>query len=513
MIQNKIFKMTGKLKGLLIILMATIITDASAQNSQVMYYMNLPQNHNLNPALRPSNSVYIGLPVISGINLNINNNFVNFSDIFMNRQNSDSVISILHPDYDVDKFLAKIKDKNFLEPEFSVQLFGLGFSAGKDMYIFLDINDRVAGNAVLPGDLFKLALRGNEEFAGSKIDFSSLRGDLTYYREIGLGFSRNFTSKLRIGVKAKMLFGIATASIDNRALSINVNERVADALNTDPVNTVSYTHSIDADMIFNVSAPLNVYVGKDQDIDSIVFDDNRFKTGKGTADFILGKNNPGLGLDIGATYNFSDRLMVSAAITDLGFIRWNKDVTNINANGQFEFSGLNILDVVNGTKTFDELGQEMLDSLKNSINITASNVPFTTYLPFGVTLGGSYNLTKSISLGILSYSKVIEKLIHESLTFSANANFSNAFSSSLSYTLANNRYDNLGAGIAFRAGIFQFYALADRIPLVWDKLKVDKENTIPIPAGWNTINLRLGMNIVFGNSTRKKEDKPMVVVE
>ena len=61
----------------------------------------------------------------------------------------------------------------------------------------------------------------------------------------------------------------------------------------------------------------------------------------------------GLGLDIGATYDLTDRIVVSAAITDLGFIRWKKDVTNLKANNQFEFSGLNMLDFFNGTKTFD----------------------------------------------------------------------------------------------------------------------------------------------------------------
>lgn len=63
-----------------------IIADVSAQNSQVLYFMNLPQNHLLNPAMRPSNKAYIGLPALSGINLNINNNFVNFSDVFMKGQ-------------------------------------------------------------------------------------------------------------------------------------------------------------------------------------------------------------------------------------------------------------------------------------------------------------------------------------------------------------------------------------------------------------------------------------------
>jgi hypothetical protein len=495
---KKSSNMTGKPKYMLILFLAIIIADASAQNSQVLYYMNLPQNHLLNPAMRPSNSVYIGLPMISGININMNNNFVNFSDVFMKSKTSDSIITFLHPDNNIDDFLAKIKDKNSIELEGAVQLFGLGFSTRKGTYIFLDLNERTDENVVIPGDLFKLAFKGNEGFVGSKIDLSSLRGDMNYYHEAGLGFSRNFTNKLRVGVKAKVLFGLTGASINNKSLGIIVND--------------DYSHSLDADLTFNVSGPVQVYMSPDNKIDSISFDDERFNTTSGIIDFFTNTKNLGLAIDIGATYEISDRIMVSAAVTDLGYIRWKSDVTNLHISDQFEFSGLDMLDVVNGTKTFDDVAQEMLDSLKNSLVISKSNSAYNTYLPMGVTLGGSYNLTEHISLGLLSYSRFIGKQIRESLTLSANVNLGNAFSTSVSYTVANHRFDNLGAGIAFRAGIFQFYLLADRIPVTWNNIKSDN-NTIPLPAVWNSANLRLGMNLAFGNRIRKKDDKPMLMVQ
>ena len=490
--------MIGKTKYILIIILALIIANASAQNSQVMYFMNLPQNHLINPALRPSNSIYIGLPVVSGINMNINNNFVNFSDIFLKGQPNDSIISFLHPDYDVNKFLAKIKQRNSIEPETMIQLLGVGFSLGKDGYVFFDINDRIDGNIVLPGDLFKLALKGNEEFVGSKIDLSSLRGDIKYYREFGLGYSRNFTDKLRIGIKGKLLFGIAAASIDNKSLGITVNE--------------DYSHTLDANLAVNMSGPVNVYMDSKNNIDSIRFDDNRFKTKSGITDFFSGKKNMGFGMDIGATYDLTDRIVVSASITDLGFIRWKKDVTNLTAKNQFEFSGLNMLDVVNGTQTIDQVGQDMLDSLKNAFVVSKSKTAFTTYLPFGISLGGSFNITKQFSVGLLSYSRVIGKQIREALTLSANINLGSALSTSLSYTAENQQYDNLGAGLAFRAGVAQFYLLTDRIPILWNKIKNDNSNFI-LPANWNTFNLRLGMNFVFGNRPKEKNDKPMILVE
>jgi hypothetical protein len=489
--------MIRKIKYTLAMLMVLYSLNSSAQNSQVLYYMNLPQRHLLNPALTPTNNVYIGLPALSGINVNVNNNFFNFSDVFINGVVKDSLVTFLHPDYDPAKFLAKIKDINSIEPEVQVQLFSLGFRAGKDLYIYLDVNERVDANIALPGDIFRLALAGNEQFVGSSIDLSSLRGDVTYYREVGLGFSKNITSKLRIGIKPKMLFGMATASIDNNLLGITVND--------------DYTHTLNADMMINFSAPVTVYTSGQNNFDSIAIDDSRFDTGKQIVDYLLKSNNTGFGLDIGAEYSFSDRLKVSAAVTDLGYIRWKRDISNLKAKSQFTFSGVNLLDVYNGTMTFDSLGEQLLDSLKQSFYLSDEATPFTTTLPFGVTLGGSFNLTKSVSLGLLSYTKFIGKQYKEALTVSANVNFGNAFSTTLAYTAMNNRYDNLGLGIAFRPGWFQFYLLADRIPVTWNKIKTDS-GTIPLPESWNTVQVRFGMNLSFGNKIKKKNDKPMVVV-
>jgi hypothetical protein len=490
--------MTGKIKYVLIVILIIVVCDLSAQNSQVLYHMNLPQKHLLNPALTPSNSVYIGLPGISGINVNINNNFINFSDVFMKSKTGDSVISILHPDYEIGKFISKIKDKNSIEPQLLVQLFGLGFRAGSDLYIFFDVNERIEGNFVLPGDILKLALLGNEQFLGDKMDLSPLRGDFKYFREYGLGFSKNFTDRLRIGIKPKFLQGITSLSIENNSLGISVNE--------------DYSLAFDADLAVNMSAPAKAYMNSSNGIDSIVFDDSAFDSFGTTADYLLKTTNRGFGLDIGAEYKLTDRIRVSAAITDLGYIKWRRDITNLKAKSSFAFNGLDLKDMYDREITLDSLAAELADSLKNSFVISDTYNPFTTYLPFGVTVGGSFNLTKSFSLGLVSYTRFIGKQVREALTLSANVNFGNAFSTTLAYTAANHRYDNLGAGLAFRTGWFQFYFLADRIPVSWNKIITDG-GTIPLPTSWNTIHARLGMNLAFGNRVKKKNDKPMMVVE
>jgi len=225
-----------------IILSGTFLA-ANAQESQVLYYMNLPQRHLLNPAFRPSNSFYLGLPAISGLNINVNNNFVNLSDILIAGQ-TDSILTFLHPDYNVEDFISKLKDKNYFVADFGIQLLGLGFNAGRDLYFFLDIIDRAEGNMIIPGDLIRLGLKGNEEYVGNTIDLSSLNANLKYYREFGLGFSKNFGTKLRIGAKAKLLAGIGAINVQNNSLRLTVND--------------DYTHSLDAEDQHPVFANSNV---------------------------------------------------------------------------------------------------------------------------------------------------------------------------------------------------------------------------------------------------------------
>jgi hypothetical protein len=479
-------------------LMAILIADISAQDSQVLYYMNLPQNHLINPALRPVNSLYIGLPVMSGISLNVNNNFVNLSDILMKSRTGDSVISILNQGYNIDKFLSKIKEQVLIEPHFATQLFSLGFGVGSDGYVFVDITERMEANLILPPELFQLVLNGNKQFQGKRIDMSSLRGDMKYYREVGIGISKDLSGKFRIGVKGKLLFGIAGFSIDNRSLGILVDN--------------NYLVKFDADLNVNMSAPVKIALNPDRTLKSFAFDSQRFKTKAGTFNFISGKDNLGLGLDIGATYDITRKLLVSASVTDIGFINWKKDVTNLSVKGNFEFGGLNVTDVIDGTKSFEELGTDLTDSLKRAFHFTRSNNYYKDHLRYSVNLGAGYNLTRSVSLGLLYYHKIQNNQAHESLTFSANLNLSNVFSSNLSYNIANYQQNGLGLGIAVRAGIFQIYFLSDRIPVTWNRIKIDKTRTVLLPTNWNVVNLRLGLNLVFGDQ-KKKADKPMLILE
>ncbi len=474
----------------LIIMFFLLPLVVQAQNSRILYFMDLPQNRNLNPAFKPADSLNIALPA-SGFALSLNNNFLNLSDVIANGRN-DSLITFLHPEFNTGDFLNGIRRQNSIDLEFSLQLLGLGFRTGETGYLFFDVNEKIQARSVIPGDLFELALRGNEPFAGKYIDLSALKADMKYYHEFGLGYSWNLGKRLRAGVKGKLLLGMISASLADKSLGIRINE--------------DYTHVFDADASINFSAPITV-IRDGNDINDLRYEDEFFRNTM----LLKGKKNPGVAFDAGVTYNLSEKLELSAALTDVGFIRWRNNVTNLISRNQFEFNGIDMTGVINGDETFSEAGDELIDSLKDSFQPVELHESFTTSIPGSLNMGAGYRVSKNFEFGILSSSRFMGRQLKESLTLSANMNLGSSLLASVSYTASNHRLDNIGAGLALRLSVLQFYIMSDRIPVYWDKIYTDSGNDnnhgyVPVPANLNTFDLRFGMNLVFGHRKKKVPD-------
>lgn len=491
-----------RIKGfILIVFLAVIYINGSAQNSQVMYYMRIPQNHFNNPAFKPANSFYIGLPVLTNINAGIKNNFLKLTDLFAK---SDTISSWPPPNFDLNKLAGTLKENNSISAAANIQLLGLSFMIGQDLNIFIDVIDRIEAQTVFPKDIMKLYITGYDQFLNRTISLSGLNFRAQYFREYGLGFSKNLTEKLRVGAKVKLLSGIASISLDNRVLSLKVN-------------SINFSQEINADATLDIS-------GKNK-MHAIFYDNNIFKypsdSAKSSAnikgfinDYIfIPLSNTGVGFDFGAVFNVNKMISISASVTDLGFIKWKDNLKSYKANDTFVLRGLTLKDVVEGRISADSLYKNIKSSIVNSFKDTIPSA-FKTYLFTGINVGANLNLLPILSFGVLSNSKIYSGQVKEALTLSANSYFGRAFSASLSYTIANYSYNNFGFGMAFQAGPAQIYLIADKIPTKWSKLYIENNNDkyygLPMPQNWNMLNLQLGLNISFGKIVNKKVDKPML---
>jgi hypothetical protein len=148
------------------------------------------------------------------------------------------------------------------------------------------------------------------------------------------------------------------------------------------------------------------------------------------------------------------------------------------------------------------------DSLQNAFKVLDEPAAFTTWLPFSVTAGASFTPVEFFTAGVLSQTRFEGKQVHEAFTLSGNINFGNTFSTTLAYTLANRRYDNLGFGMAVRGGFFQFFALVDNIPMRFTRV-TSGEGDFRVPENLYTVHARFGINLVFGNKAEEKIPPPM----
>ena len=227
-------------------------------------------------------------------------------------------------------------------------------------------------------------------------------------------------------------------------------------------------------------------------------------------------NNLGFAVDLGAEYRFGDRASLSASVIDLGFIKWKEDVYSFSQDGKFEFKGIDLSDGIlseDFDSTMDEYFDDLGDSIIDIFEVKASDDPYTTWLPTKIYIGGTYHLTRNVSIGLLSRSEIYSGKIRQSLTLSANTLLANFLSFSVSYSMMNYSYNNLGIGFALRGGPIQLYFVTDRIPLKYSMLEFsDNGGTTKIPMFFDqrTLNFRFGLNLTFGCKEKGLKDAPLV---
>ncbi|MDZ7739109.1 MAG: DUF5723 family protein [Bacteroidales bacterium] len=485
--------MTKKIrKAALVAGMLLMASGLLAQHIQTQYFLNIPQSSQLNPAFRPGAKVYIGLPAISDIYFGMSNNLLNVGNIFQPMEGSDSIMTILHPDYDRDRFFRSIGNKAFMSGEVNVQLLGVGFVVADDWWLDIGLTAKGMGRSRLPVDLFTLALEGNEGFTGSSADLSGMGMQAQAYLQTHIGLSRNITDRLRVGGRLKLMQGALSASLIAEELELEVHD--------------DYSHTLNSVVELRLGGPFDVTLDEDGFIDDILFRENA-----GFGEIGPSFKNFGMGIDIGAEYMLMDNLHLSASLIDLGYMKWGRESFVFRATNNFTFDGFDVSDAITGDRDMDLILEEFGDSLLNTFEFSSSEEGYTTGLPAKLYLAASYQPLDFLSLGVLSRT-TMGMGVRESLTLSGTLLAGDVLSTSLSYTMTNRSFNNFGFGLGVRGGPMQFYMVIDQIPASWIKFTGDNgADSFAIPQRLDYMNLRFGLNLLFGRAKKRMADTPMLV--
>jgi hypothetical protein len=341
-------------------------------------------------------------------------------------------------------------------------------------YFSFGISDRASARFSLPGDLLLLGLEGNEQFLGKSAEFSRLRGEMNYFRQYAFGYSRDINRWFDIGGRVKVLFGKANLSFTGTEMS----------LYTDPE---SYDLRLRSKFNMHFSMPLTLIQDEQGKIDDIEshFNSDSYSLGN----FLFSSRNAGLAADLGITFRVSRQMTLHTSITDLGFIRWGKDAYNLQMDSNFDYGGLDMTPVLDYRDDSVPV-ENLVDSLKGMIR--TSEGAYTRSLPARVYFGGTYALKNGMSLGLLSRTGISRYNVEQIVTLSASSDINEWLSATVTYSLMNSHYNNLGLGLSARRGIWNLYMVSDNIA-----------STI-VPQQKRNVNFWLGLNLVFGQGASER---------
>jgi hypothetical protein len=316
--------------------------------------------HDMNPAYGNSQG-YAAIPVLGNMNMRLQGS-LGMGDIFFKnpdfgvKPGAKKTTTFLHPGISVDEAMKGFDEgANTILMDIDLPIVSVGFSAFNG-YNTVELKERTHFGLSMPYDFFLFA----KDMKSGQYSFDDLGAQGWSYAELAFGHSRQLFDNLRVGAKVKLLFGIANFdfSTDGMGATLEDNHWVISGKAKAELNMKGAKFKEKEEEYKSKPETYQKFDGVDID-------------GAGLGGF-------GLGLDLGAVYEFKDcsvdwldGLKVSLALTDLGFINWSNSVVAESSGDPFEFNGFQMgyKDDEEGDRKFDNGGDNISDDLEDFTNL------------------------------------------------------------------------------------------------------------------------------------------------
>jgi hypothetical protein len=467
-------------------------SPASAQNNTLYLMHSIPQSNQLNPALKGPCRIYISLPVISSFRLSIRNTGFGFNDVFYTGTGDQSDNYYL----DIDKLDRNLRRMDYSLVNTDVDLLGFGFPV-RDWYFTFGISSHISMLASYPHDIVLLADENWDVNSGliSPVRINNLKLNSSAWNSFGISASKEIREGLRVGVRLKYLNGMANVSTGKSEIGLN---------------TTTNPGTLQANFNYRVnsSLPVDIALGSNGMLNSISINPAKHNL----AGNYLFNGNRGISIDAGLTYDIDEVTQVSASITDLGFIRWKKNLNSFTESETFVFTETELNQIIINPES-DNLITSLLDSIRNSVNVSPSPAKYFTATPVNLYGGITREVLPNLKAGAMTWIEINSTQVRPSLTLSMNYSPFKEFAATVSYTLMNNKFNQIGAGLEFGNKNVRFYILTENIPLRYTKV-VKNSATLPdqapktdmiLPYNARMLTLRFGMNLFFGCDKKDKK--------
>ncbi len=455
--------------------MLLMTVAASAQSASSSYFLEgFNQRYQLNPAFAPERPVFMAIPALSNIQVDATSTVGLANFLFESTSKPGMLTTFMSPDIDAKTFLDGMPKAAQFNVGLNMDILALGVGS-KNGFTTFNLKVRNSERISLPKELFGFM---KASFAEGDYLIENINVNSVSYLEASITHSHRINDNLTIGMGLKLLEGIAYADL-------TVNE--IDAKLHDDEWLVKSNGTIKA------SIP-----GAQYKLDP----DNQTFDGVDGFSFKVPRSH-GFAVDLGAEYDFKDivdGLKVSAAITDLGFIGWDKMNTFATNNNEYvRFEGFNNYSTSgdNEDETMEKIGEDFKDMVKMYQTGTTDQkekvildatlrlgaeyaLPFAQWISFGELLTyrtGLWSYTESRTSITLSPCGWFD--------LSGNTSFSSLGSS-------------MGLLLNLHPGGINFFVAVDRLKAEF--------NPQFIPLHDFGLNFSLGLNFAFGKKRAKLDD-------
>lgn len=439
-------------------ILSSIVTYG--QHEHTLHFMpDVGQASYTNPALMPNYKVILGLPGISSNYFQVANTGFAYSNMISKQEDGSTYLSL-------NKLVDNLNTKNYVQANANIDLLHLTFRANPRLFLSLSLRAKSFKQFMYPRDLFAFAVQGNGSYIGQSLHVSP-EMESASYAELGIGGAYRVNNKLTIGARLKALGGMENITTRFSDLQITTNE--------DNFNVT-------------IEAGASVLTSNLQR-----WDEEEFQMAN-AAEYM---NNKGFAVDLGATYKFNERFTAGFSLVDFGAIKWTEDTYEYfldPENARHTFSGAEIDDLRgDGVGSFDGIQTSIEENFVFEDRKTAA---YTTPLPAKAYLSGTYELSPTITAGSVFFMEQYRERWNPGFSVNMAKEWS-LLAASLSYSMMNETYNNVGGGISLNLTPLQIYVVSDNlVTAAYHGAAKGVLNDYVNNA--QSLNLGFGINFVFG---------------
>lgn len=472
--------------------------SAMAQNLNSAYFTeDFNYRHDLNPAFDNSLN-YISIPALGNINVNTRGNF-GYQDVVMKNPNygqpgQKRMTTFMNPYISASDALDGFsKGNNKVNGDVGITILAAGFK-GFGGYNTIELSEKTSFGVSLPYELFEFAKNtGNKTYNIGDINVRARS-----YAELALGHSHQVNEKLRVGAKLKFLFGVAAADLEMKDVTADLSNQTLDSQGK-PMWMLSGKGTAQVSMKgFYYKSKDSEYNGRlnpDGTPAKYRHIDDADVDGAGLAGF-------GMAVDLGGVYKINDDWKVSAAVLDLGYIKWSNNMVAENSGKAFAFSGFQDATVGSGSgNTIDNQLDYYDDQLTDFINLEDKGDKGSRNTALAATLnfGAEYTLPvyRKLTFGLLSSTRLNGAYTWTEGRLSANWTPLKWLDGGINIA-ANSFTTSMGWILNIHPKGYNLFVGMDHI--------LGKTSKEFIPLSSNA-SLAIGMNIAFGGGSKKGNKK------